>query len=291
MIQINLLDQPGAKTTKVSSAAGSAFSAPAKPSGSPAVTVVVLLLAGVLLVVNAGAAYFAYSNVLQSENSLEQVKNSQKKLKDEIAHKMSQAEQIRHYREVVSNQMDVLRSLDPPNRILWCEKINELSDLMPPKVFLSEIKVTENSKMVETQQSKDARANWEKSPKKSKLPPPPVVQKPVISYDVFVTGLALGRDNVEQMKNVTAFHKALIENSGVDASGKPIHFMDGFNDNIEFESLEATLYEGTPVNKFVFKLTTKPSGEDSPSTGEKPAASASAGASQFSLHGRALASN
>jgi hypothetical protein len=175
---------------------------------------------------------------------------------------MTLADQIKQYREIVANQMDVLRSLDPPDRILWCEKINMLANLIPQNVFLAEVKIQENVKMVETEQSKAAREKWEKSKNKEKIKEPPMVQKPVINYDVHLTGLGLGKDNVEQMQNVTAFHRAITEYTETDEKGTR-HFMDGFANNIEFESVEATVYEGTPVNKFIFKLTTKPMGEDS----------------------------
>jgi hypothetical protein len=262
MIQINLLDQPGSKGKP--GAQGVSFSSAARPGGSPAGGILIVLALALLLALDGGLFYYAYSQVEASTAALNTVKAKQKKLKSEIEKKTAMADQVRQYREVVANQMDVLKSLDPPDRILWCEKINALSNLMPPNVFLAQFKVDENVKMVETQQSVEARAKWAKSPKKGSTKEPAAVQKPVISYSVLLVGLALGKDNVEQMQNVTAFHKALIDNSEQDAAGKTRRFMDGFNDNIEFESVEATMYEGTPVNKFIFRLTTKPMGSDEP---------------------------
>ena len=267
MIQINLLDQSGLKGK--ASAPGVSLSSAARPGGSPLGAVLIVICAVLLLGIDGGLFFYAYAKVNESTVALDAVKAQQKKLKIEIDKKTMMADQVRKYREVVNNQMDVLKSLDPPDRILWCEKINALSNLMPANVFLAEVKIDENIKMVETQQSKEAHMKWDKSPKKATLKEPTPVQKPVINYTVMMTGLALGKDNVEQMQNVTAFHKALIDDAEVDSSGKMRRFMDGFNDNIEFDSLEATMYEGMPVNKFIFKLTTKPMGEDEPADAAK----------------------
>jgi hypothetical protein len=266
MIQINLLDQTGSKAARTSTAplvAGGPRSN-GNGGGLGAMLVPVFILA--MLLVNGGLGWMAWQNVSASNRQYAEVQLAQRKVKTEISKKMDQAEQIKKYREVVANQMDVLKSLDPSDRILWCEKLNMLSDLVPQNVFLAEVKINEDVKMVETAQSKAAREKWEQSKDKTKLKEPPMVQKPVISYIVRLTGLALGKDNVEQMQNVTAFHRAITEFAEKDTRGAAHRFMDGFNNNIEFESVEATTYEGTPVNKFIFKLTTKPMGEDSPKT-------------------------
>src|SRR5690606_36431461 len=149
---------------------------------------------------------------------------------------MGQAEQVRKFREVVNNQMDVLRSLDPPDRILWSEKLNMLAGLIPPDVFLDEVKVVERVDLVETEQSKAAREAWRKNDNSKKGPEPKIVYRPVISYNLFITGLALGDNHVEQFNNVMAFHKAMIDHEEPARGGETRRFMDGFRDEIQFES-------------------------------------------------------
>lgn len=260
MIRINLLDQGTIKGSRPGKAAplGASRSSSAGGGGS----MLVMLVAIGMLAINGAAFFYAWGNVQASNRRVSAIETKVASVKKEIGLKEQEAAQLQHYREVLANQMDVLRSLDPTDRILWCEKINMLANLIPANVFIAEVKISEDVKMVETEQSKKARETWAKSKSKTKGKEPEVVTRPVISYVVRLTGLALGKDNVEQFNNVLAFHKAMTEHELVGRNGAKVRFMDNFNENIEFESVEATLYEGTPVNKFIFKLTTKPMGEE-----------------------------
>jgi hypothetical protein len=70
--------------------------------------------------------------------------------------------------------------------------------------------------------------------------------------------LALGEDNVKQFNNMMRFHDAMMNFETVDEKGVRRQFMDGFEDEIEFKSVEAEVYHGKPVNKFTFVLKTVP---------------------------------
>jgi hypothetical protein len=162
-------------------------------------------------------------------------------------------------REVLNNQWELLQALDPPDRILWAEKLDMLANLMPANVFLTDIVVHENLVEVETESSIRARRKWEANDKKG--PRPPVRKKPIITYVLNIKGLATGSDNVEQFDNVLKFHQALVNHQYVDDKDVKRRFMEGFNPNIEFESVRATLYQGFPVNEFSFRMRTIPSGQ------------------------------
>lgn len=266
MIQINLLPQ---NSSRGRSSGGQA--AVARSGGGMGI---VWAMAVLVLLIDGGAGYLAFRQVTQATSKYMTVLSEYDMVKKQVDERMSKAEEVRQFREVVNNQMDVLRSLDPPDRILWSEKLNMLANLMPPNVFISEVEVKEYVTMVETAQSKAARERYKKAlanKKENEATPkePPVVNKPVIHYVMHITGLSLGENNDEQLNNVTKFHKAIINYERVDGKGEKRRFMDGFTSNIEFESIVATEYEGTPVNKFIFKLTTKPMGIEEP---KKPAA-------------------
>ena len=254
MIQINLLDESGRKRRKGRMGRGAA--ATGGNDGSKLIGLVVILMLGV----NGYFGWAAFSTIHQSGGEYRALRDENASVKKEIDDKLNTADQIRQYREVLSNQMDVLRSLDPPDRILWCEKINMLSSLMPPNVFLAEIKIDEDIEMVETRASREARDKWKRSKDADKGREPNPVKRPVIKYIMRLTGLALGDDSVRQMDNAMKMHEEMTRYAYVDHQGVKRRFMTGFAPDIDFESFEVTTYEGESVTKFIFKLTTLPLG-------------------------------
>lgn len=279
MIKINLLPQNSQKGLGASRGASVNRGA-----------MLVVALALLMVALNGGALWMALSSVWEAKAELASVKTKLDLVNEQINKRMTEAEQVKKFRDVVTNQMDVLRSLDPPERILWCEKMNMLSNLIPPDVFISEINVTEQVEMVETEASKAARLKWERAEKKVGTQPAPV-KRPLISYLMKVTGVALGKDNVEQFNNVMKFHKSMTTYKMKDAQGKEISFMDGFDPNINLGSIEATVYEGESVNEFTFTLRTKTmGGEETKPAGSSPQQVAAATGEQGqagSLRGRA----
>lgn len=261
MIKINLLPQ---------NMANSRATGPQK-ANSP---MTIVIMAGVLMaVLNGLAGWLAFSSVIAAKDDVDRVQAKYDKINKQIETRVKEADEVRKFREVVKNQMDVLRSLDPPERLLWSEKMNMLANLMPPDVFVSEILVTEKVEMVETDASKAAHMKWEKLDKK-KGPEPGKVNRPLITYEMKLTGLALGKDSTEQLNNVVKFHTALNSYKMTDAQGKERRFMDGFNPTIEMGGTLTTVYEGTAVDQFIFTLKTKAIGAEEQ---KKPAAGAAPG--------------
>lgn len=250
MIKINLLPQ---NMTKGGAAAG-----PNKASRP----MTLVILAGVIMAaINGLAGWMAFNCVITAKEDADRIQVKYDKVDKQIKDRMQEADLVRKYREVVKNQMDVLKSLDPPDRLLWCEKLNMLSNLMPTDVFVSEITVLEHVEMVETEASKAAHVKWERVDKK-KGPEPTAVKKPLITYDMKLTGLALGRDSTEQLNNVIKFNNALTTYRMTDAQGKERRFMDGFDPTIGMGAITTTVYEGTPVDQFIFMLKTKAIGTE-----------------------------
>lgn len=252
MIQINLLPENDKKGRAPKKAGGMTLEAGPGQGGNVLVAVVALAVASVV----GGAGYFSWNTVHQAQMATRKLEAEKKEVATQIAGLSDQAKEIQHLREVFNNQWEVLQSLDPPDRILWSEKVNMLAHFIPADVFVSKLKLDEEIVEVELQSSIEARQKWEEGGKKGTKPE--VTKKPVINYTLRITGQATGADNVEQFDNVLKFHDAMKAYETVDNSGTKRSFMDCFNPDIEFENIQATLYEGFPVNQFTFKLRSKP---------------------------------
>lgn len=253
MIEINLLPE----TERKGRATAAARKPGAAAGGAGKEGLAVLAFAALMTVAVVAGGLFAHSKVRAAEQQVAAKRQELKKVENEIQKHAKEARQIRRMREVLNNQWEVLQALDPPDRILWAEKLDMLANLMPPNVFLTDVNVTENLVEVETEASIRNRRRWEANQKQG--PRPPVIKKPIITYRLILKGLATGSDNVEQFDNVLKFHQALVNHERVDEKGVKRSFMDGFNPNIEFESVRATLYQGFPVNEFSFRMRTIPS--------------------------------
>lgn len=253
MIQINLLEQ--ASRNKKLSAVKRKMSS----GGGPNLASLLILLAGVaVLAVDGVAGWLAFSAFNEARAEYVAIENEVATLQEEMDEKLSTASEIRKVRKVLNNQMEVLRSLDPTDRILWAEKMNMLARLVPEQVFLTEVEVSEEIKMRATEESRRALEAWEKTTEKERGEKPEVVKVPIIKHELQLTGLALGDDNVQQFNNMMKFHDAMMTFNTVDEKGVERRFMDGFEDEIEFNSVEAEVYHGKPVNKFSFVLKTVP---------------------------------
>lgn len=251
MIEINLLPENERKGRKKRSA-GALLSAPV--GGEKYAVIGAGVLVALIVVV---LGFGSVSKVATAKSNFDRLQAEKKGLDKEVSELSGKAQEIREMREVLNNQWEILQSLDPVDRILWCEKIEMLANLMPPDVFLTEINVDETVKEIELESSIAAREKWEKDGRQG--PKPQVVKKPIITYSLLLKGLTTGSSNVEQFDNVIKFHDALINHEVKHASGKNRRFMDNFDPNIEFETVRATLYEDVPVNEFIFKLRTLPS--------------------------------
>lgn len=261
MIEINLLPETERKGRAKAPGAGAGRS-----SGMEGFAI--LALAGLMTVVVATGGLYSRSKIKAAERKVQQRRSELARIESEIQKNQKEAQQIRRMRDVLNNQWELLQALDPPDRLLWSEKMDMLANLMPANVFLSEIGVKENIVEVETQASIANRKKWEANKKQG--PKPPVIKKPIITYTLGLKGLTTGSDNVEQFDNVLKFHQALVSYKRADAKGVQRRFMQGFDPNIEFETVRATLYQGFPVNEFSFKLKTKPAAER-PAQGKAPA--------------------
>jgi len=266
MIRINLL--PGAE--KKGRAAGRAAAPVAAGGGSftPLALIVLVLFLGV----DGFLFWRGYTTIQTSEKRIVEKKAEQAKIEKETAELGPEAVQIEYEMRLFDAQLEILKSLD--NRILWSQKLNMLAKLIPPSVFLSEISITENFREVEIKSSIEARKKFEEGRGKTKDrgEKPEVVKKPVVSYTLRLSGLATGPDSVQQLDNVSKFHDALVSFEEKTPKGETVRFMDNMKPTIEFEFVEAYMYERKyQVQRFAFKLNSVALGDDEAAEGAEMA--------------------
>ena len=252
MIRINLLPDEMRKSGGRKTAAA----APKAPSANQANVFIALIL--IVALGAAGALFFwSKSQVDAAQTTERELRNEQTRLQGEIDQLSPQAKKMRATMQKLEGQTAVLTALDPPQRVLWSQKLAYMSELIPADVFITRLEITENQQQVEIEESREAYEEWEDAGREGEAP---VIQtKPIVTYSVRIHGLASGETNVEQFDNVLRFHDALKAHRTTNREGETVAFMDQFNETIEVEYVEATLYKGEyPVNEFVFVLRTLP---------------------------------
>lgn len=251
MIRINLLPDAGGKKAKRGGEA-----APRAGSASD-VPLPAILIAFVLVVIGGGLGWNAYSNVQKALGDADKVVKEKQRLEKEIAGLSTKAAEVRKQLARLQVQFRVLEALDPPDRILWSEKLAELSRIIPKDVFLSEIRINESVRQVAIPASAAAIEEWEKGGRKG--PKPEVENEPEITYNLSLTGFATGLDNKEQFANVLAFEEALRTAERDLGDGTKRRFSDQFEPIVNIEYISAVLFDKQyPVNEFVFTMKTKP---------------------------------
>lgn len=262
MIRINLLPNEGkAKAGGRRAAAGAKAGAPSPAAPKAAAILLVGLVAAIFFIYQShGAVSKAKSNV----SALTDKKTKLGKSVDDLA---LEAGDIEEKLEILSYQTDILNSLDPPDRILWSQKLAMLSELIPADVFLTELDVEEQVKEVEIPASVEKQKKWEADGKEGTKPE--VVRQPVITYSMTMRGLADGPSATEQFDNVLKFNKALVDFKTKDNHGQEVGFMTGFRPDIDIRSIESTLFEKQyPVTEFEFVLRTVPPAPPKPANSE-----------------------
>lgn len=270
MIKINLLPpEVQGKGPKRAAAAGPKTPS---PGGSAAPTLAIALVAVVFFGGVAFGAYYVFSTISGSNREVQDLNRKVKRLEK------TYEEKIDKYREQFSNwerwkdQEEILQVLMPRDRVLWSRKINMISNAIPEGVFVTEIEVQEEVRMVETQRSIKRRQTYETRKKRlmeeykndaAKVaaelgPEPEEVKKPEITQIMIISAVAAGVTSNDRFDRMLAFQRALEGYRMQGLKGETHRFMDGFRDEIEFGDMEATVLDGVPVWSFGFRLTTRP---------------------------------
>ncbi|MCX7013976.1 MAG: hypothetical protein NTW86_15725 [Candidatus Sumerlaeota bacterium] len=183
MIRINLLPEELTGRRARAAAAGP------PPSWLVFVPIVLFVLVDVFLfwkVFNARSAAAAATKSMQAELA------DKEKTRDS---KLKSFQELRDLKAKLDNQIEILRQLDPPDRILWSEKLNMLALAITPEAFITELTLTEKVTEVETEESIKRRQAWDNDKSEKKGPAPKEVKVPIITQTlaINVRGHAVGR--------------------------------------------------------------------------------------------------
>jgi len=163
---------------------------------------------------------------------------------------------LKYIKMLVANQIEILNSLNPTNRLLWSEKLNMLADLIPPNVYITDLLMTESVNNVETLESQQRRAEWEKAGKKGTAPA--VVKKPVIKQSLRITGITFAENSEKRLQLVVDFLNALQEYSYRTTSGETRRFMENFDDFVKIVNIPTVVVQGVEVSQFIFVISSRP---------------------------------
>lgn len=238
---------------------------------------------------------FIYSALDQAQKEHDNAKKSYDKLKKEYDRKyVEYAPKLVRY-NLMMNQKEILEELKPEKRLLWSEKINMLSDLVPNGVFITGVQVDEKITMVETDASKREREEYavkkkeidsgpfsdkEKSRRADQLgDEPKPVEKPQISQSFTVKAITLLRkEGSDRITKAIELQQAMNNHEYVNQKNEVRRFRDGFEKmrddpnkiDINTGAMEETTVDGLPVWSFEYTLQAeKPKPKAKPATGVK----------------------
>ncbi len=191
-----------------------------------------------------------------SDNALKAATSEHEEVKGKIDGLEGEYQSLKDIKALVANQIEILNSLNPANRLLWSEKLNMLADLIPPNVYITDLLMTESVNNVETLESQQRRREWEKAGKKGTAPS--VVKKPVIKQSLRITGITFAENSERRLQLVLDFLNALQKYSYQTASGESRRFMDNFDDLIKIVKIPTVVVQGIEVSQFIFIITSQP---------------------------------
>ena len=197
-----------------------------------------------------------YKQKVADELLLQEKKNAVAMYQKKIKNIEKQYADLKKRMELTSNELEILRALDPPNRLLWSEKLNMLAELIPDGIYLTQIKLTESVSEVQTKESRQRYNEWVKKGKKGKAPK--IVKKPIITQRLFLYGVARAETPEDRLRLVSKFSEALKNFKWKTPKGEIHSFYEHFVGEIDTRELVATRVEGIPVTRFTFILKTKP---------------------------------
>ncbi|KPL12987.1 hypothetical protein AMJ85_00665 [candidate division BRC1 bacterium SM23_51] len=167
---------------------------------------------------------------------------------------------------ISKSMLEIAHALDPEDRLLWSEKLNQFSDLAPDNVFITRVTVAESITKTETFESERRRKEWRERQKtkakakrrKGELPGEPTpIYYPQIMQTLTIEAIAHAETESERIRLMSQFHDNLL--SGTNAKGRiETDFMKGFTGRIEWGSFDQEVVGGRSVAKFSFTLTTRP---------------------------------
>lgn len=248
MIKVNLLPQELSGKAVAASGGG-------EGEGGAVVALVALV---VLAIVGTGG-WWVYNEIDTAEKNREKLEKESAQLESELKKMRSEWEEIETALRVLENQWAIIQSLDPPERLLWTQKINMLPLLVPKNVFITDLILREQVDEVETEEYKAAYRDW--AAKGSKGTPPIKSTQPVIKQTFALSGIAFSPENSSEQRlgAIIEFDKNINEKMvKIPFSGKEEEFLNGFVRRIAYSAIEQDRVGDREVSKFTFTLSATP---------------------------------
>lgn len=244
MIKINLLPQEikGRQPRKQPGFAG----APSQVSTPSAIVPLVLIPVYIVIAI---VGYLVYSKVHYYQVQQNTAAKTLLKLQGELKKKEAQFKGLETAEKMYKVQSEVISSLLPKEPLLWSEKLNQIALLIPHKVYITEMAMTEKVAEAETKESKDKRAQWEKGGRVGTAPS--TIKKPIISQKLEISGISVEKDSEKRLKLMLDFIEAL--KTFKDPTYNRI-FIEHFDPNIKILSTKTVKYLGVVVNKFKIEI-------------------------------------
>jgi len=257
MIRINLLPEKEVKQRRAAERIG-----PARQ-----VSPLTMLIIAAVVVLLGSFYYFGVQRRVASRKVAEDSLNEQvNRLTKEIAKRKEGAMKLQEAERITKSMLDIVYALDPENRLLWSEKLNQLSDLLPQNVYISRLIVTEAVSKKETASSKRQHDQWvaeqkaqgkKTTGKAAQAGAPPTVYYPEIVQTLQLTGIAYSESDSERIRLINEFYNNLLRGSN-EAAKISADFMKGFAKQIDFGGAIPRVVGGRGIAEFSFTLRSKP---------------------------------
>ncbi len=245
MIKINLLPQE--------MAGARAGGAESQGTGTALVALILLILFGADLAIG-GYLFFTYTSVDERED---QIEAEAAQVQAELEEVESQYTEVNTNLERMQKLIQVAEALDPPDRLLWSRKLNQLPLLVPDGVFMTQLNVNRQVNEVETEASIKRRNEWEKEREGS---PPTPVKVPVYTQTLNLHGVAHVDQGSEtqRLQQIVQFHSKLMdERVTLPFDEEPSRFIDGFTPRFRLSPVSTGQIMGREVSEFIFTIDAK----------------------------------
>lgn len=257
MIRINLLPEKEVKRRRLG---------PAGPARQ--VSPLTILIAGAVVALLGGYYYLGVRRPLVQRRADERALVQRLEVLDkEIEQHREGVAELKAARSISESMLEIVWALDPDDRLVWSEKLNDLSDLVPDGVYMTRLTVKESIKKAETFESqrrrKEYREKHEAEQKGAKrraapLPGEPVpIFYPEITQTLTIQAIAYSESEPERIRLMSQFYDNLMSGTNPKNSAK-VAFMKGFTGAIDYGAFAPRVVGGRNVAEFSFTLETKP---------------------------------
>ncbi len=222
----------------------------------PSATALIFLILIPLYAAIVVFGWCCYNKKVKDDRAVSDLKRTREEIKGQVAQKMSEFKDLLELKTLLANQLEILDALNPETRLLWSEKLRMISALIPEGVYLTNVSVTEHIGERETDESIERRRTWTESGQKGA--PPPVINKPIITQTLYITGITCADDQEQRLMHIIRLHDAMKSYSARGLDGKMHRFMDNFGDLIRIDPTFVDTVAGRTINRFRLILKTQP---------------------------------